>query len=302
MKLKSLLARTGASQPVEVGVVKWLRNLDEATTLSEQTGKPIFALFQEVPGCSGCKQFGKDVLSHPVVVDAIEDAFIPLLIHNNSSGYDAEILRAFDEPAWNYQVVRFLDAEGADIIPREERVWETGPLTARMTRTLEVSGRDVPAYFRLLEQSHADRLAVAHFAQRCFWVGEFELGKVDGVVATQAAFMGGREVTSVWFDPEQVSLLEVASYGYSRDVADVVFTNDAGLRMLDGSNVAAAIIDDDSHRVAPKSDQKRQLKGVAGLSKLSISQLTKANSYLRSDFDRALDYLAPSQRAQLTRP
>lgn len=37
-------------QPVELGAVTWNRDLDSAQKLSRETGKPIFILFQEVPG------------------------------------------------------------------------------------------------------------------------------------------------------------------------------------------------------------------------------------------------------------
>ena len=66
------------------------------------------------------------------MVNAIESAFVPLLVKNNADGSDAELLKRFKEPAWNYQVVRFLDAGGADIIPRKDRVWTTPALAARM--------------------------------------------------------------------------------------------------------------------------------------------------------------------------
>ena len=301
MNLKSLLGRTASKQPVEVGVVDWLRDLGEARELSAETGKPIFALFQEVPGCAGCKQFGRDVLSNRVVVDGIEQAFVPLLIHNNTGGIDAEVLRAYNEPAWNYQVVRFLNAKGNDIIPRKDRVWETGPLVERMIETLTKAGREIPGYLRIIEQENSERLQLAHFAQPCFWVGEMELGQIDGVVATQAAFMGGHEVTTVWFDPEEVSLLDLSRQAQQRNVASVVFVDSAGMAQLDGTGVNVRPIDDKSHRVAPKSDQKRQVRGVSGLGNLSISQITKVNSFMRSSLDRAGEYLPPSERGILAR-
>ena len=136
--------------PVEVGTVQWLRDLDDALKLCKQTGKPVFLLFQEVPGCAGCKQFGKDVLSHQQVVKAIEYEFIPLLIHNNSPGKDAQVCKAFGEPAWNYQVVRFLNESADDILPRKDQVWETGPLVRRMILVLETLGRPVPEYLGTL--------------------------------------------------------------------------------------------------------------------------------------------------------
>ncbi|MEM9081860.1 MAG: hypothetical protein AAGC74_14345 [Verrucomicrobiota bacterium] len=36
--------------PVEIGHVTWLRDHDQALALSKQTRKPVFVLFQEVPG------------------------------------------------------------------------------------------------------------------------------------------------------------------------------------------------------------------------------------------------------------
>lgn len=301
MNLRSLLGQSATGQPVEVGVVDWLRDLEQAIDLSKETGKPIFALFQEVPGCAGCKQFGKDVLSNRVVVDGIEEAFVPLLIHNNSPGRDAQVLKAFGEPAWNYQVVRFLDSNADDIIPRKDRVWETGPLVVRMIKTLEKSGRPIPSYLRLIEQENSDRLQLAHLAQSCFWTGEMEIGQIDGVVATQAAFMGGHEVTSVWFDPEEVSLLDLSLQAQQRRVASVVFTDEDGLSQLRRSGVQSRLIDERTHRVAPKSDQKRQIKRVSGLGDLSISQLTKVNGFMHRDLNKAGEFLPPSKRQLLAR-
>jgi len=87
-------------------------------------------------------------------VKAIESEFVPVLIHNNKPGSDAKLLKRFKEPAWNFQVVRFLDAKGADIIPRKDRVWTTPALAARMVAALKKHGRDVPlALGRLAEVS-----------------------------------------------------------------------------------------------------------------------------------------------------
>ena len=53
--------------------------------------------------------------------------------------------KRFKEPAWNYQVVRFLDAEAKDIIPRKDRVWTIEALAMRMVEALEKHGRKTPA-------------------------------------------------------------------------------------------------------------------------------------------------------------
>ncbi|MEZ6018342.1 MAG: hypothetical protein R3F49_24805 [Planctomycetota bacterium] len=44
--------------------------------------------------------------------------------------------------------MRFLDGEARDVIPRQDRVWETGALLQRMVDALAAARRDVPAWLR----------------------------------------------------------------------------------------------------------------------------------------------------------
>ncbi len=149
-----MLAQSVAASdnPIEVGSVNWGRDLNQALQTSGETGRPVLVLFQEVPGCSGCQEFGRTVLTHPQIVEAIETEFLPVLVYNNRWGEDRRILDRFGEPAWNFQVVRFLDAQGNDIIPRKDRVWTVGELAERMVKTLEVPGRPVPEYLKALAE------------------------------------------------------------------------------------------------------------------------------------------------------
>jgi len=87
------------------------------------------------------------VLTNPQLVRAIEEEFIPMLVYNNrGSGMDRELLQRYREPAWNFQVIRFLDADGRDIIPRKDRVWTTRGVAQRMVKVLEALKRPVPEY------------------------------------------------------------------------------------------------------------------------------------------------------------
>ena len=150
-----LLATQGvaaADNPIEVGAVHWGRDLDQALKTSAATGRPVFVLFQEVPGCSGCQDFGRTVLTNPRIVEAVETEFLPVLVYNNRGSEDRKLLQRFGEPAWNYQVVRFLDAEGRDIIPRKDRVWTVRELAARMIATLQATDRPVPSYLMALAE------------------------------------------------------------------------------------------------------------------------------------------------------
>lgn len=107
-----------ATQAEELGKVSWFRDFDQATALSRKQKKPVFILFQEVPGCLTCRNYGKEVLSHPVIVDAIEQNFIPLAIYNNKGGKDRTVLNRYQEPSWNNPVVRIVNAKGENLIGR----------------------------------------------------------------------------------------------------------------------------------------------------------------------------------------
>jgi hypothetical protein len=245
--------------PMEVGTVNWQRDYKTAVASAKILDKPVFLLFQEVPGCAGCKQFGRDVLSDPTVVKSIEENFIPLLIHNNQPGKDAEVLGRFGEPAWNYQVVRFLDPDGHDLIPRKDRVWEIAELKQRMTLALErhsTGGRRVA------------------FAQPCFWTGEQVLGGIDGVTRTEAGFLNGNEVTLVNYDPKRIPLAELTRRATAAGVATRTFT------LLE------------SYRKAPESDQKRQLQGTPyARMKLTPEQATKVNAFAKISPEKAKTFL-----------
>jgi hypothetical protein len=94
------------------------------------------------------------VLTNTSLVNAIEEEFIPMLVYNNrSGGMDRKLLERYGEPAWNFQVIRFLDAEGKDVIPRKDRVWTTRSVARHMIEALAAVDRPAPAYLEDLAGS-----------------------------------------------------------------------------------------------------------------------------------------------------
>lgn len=294
-----------SAPPTEVGTVRWGRRCDEALARSRASGVPVLILFQEVPGCVGCRQFGQDVLSHARIVDAIEHAFIPLLVRNNAPGEDAATLARFAEPAFNYQVVRFVDGEGADVIPRQDRVWQADALVVRMLAALRACHQPVPAQLELLASELSARVARAALCMPCFWEGEGCLGQIDGVVSTEAGFVSGREAVLVAFDPAVLPLAELIRTARARSCADICLLPAALLSTVEGET-SGRVAELRGYRRAPEEDQKRQLRGTpaAALAQsrsghLSAAQLTKLNAWLRTDPERALSFLTREQRVQL---
>ena len=144
--------------PEELGTILWLRDLGKAEIISERTSKPILILFQEVPGCATCQRFGKEVLSDPFITEIIETRFIPLCIYNNNPGSeDEKVLKQFGERSWNNPVLRVIDYEGNDWLPRHADAYSPAQVSAFLDRTFKVMAKPIPAFFEnYLEGLSAD--------------------------------------------------------------------------------------------------------------------------------------------------
>ena len=102
-------------------------------------------------------------MSQPLLVEAIEDHFIPVVVYNNKPE-DAATLKAFQEPSWNNPVVRFIDKDGKDVIKRQAGVYSASGLAKRMIASLKAANRDVPAFLKTVSRSWASNLQQATFA------------------------------------------------------------------------------------------------------------------------------------------
>ncbi len=287
------------ASPREFGRVHWQRDLDLAWKSAAATGKPVLVLFQEVPGCSTCVSFGERVLSHPLLVDAMETEFVPVAIYNNKGGKDAEILARFSEPAWNNPVVRFVDASGRDLIPREDGVYEAGGIASRMVRALEAAKRPVPGYLRLsAEELRVAKTERATFAVHCYWEGEARLGALPGVVSTRAASLDGREVVEVSFDPSRLPYADLVRQAAGLECAAGVYASTeeqlATARQIVGDRAERARA---ALRDAPASDRQYYLERSAlRFAPLTRLQAQRVNSALRSGQDPR-EFLSARQQA-----
>ena len=200
------------NNPVELGDVHWLRSFDEAQARSKKEEKPILILFQEIPGCETCKNYGSKVLTQPLIVEAIETEFIPLAIHNNKGGHDAEILRRFNEASWNNPVVHIVDSEGSNVVPKLSGNYTIAGISTLMTNALIKQNGKAPVYLQLLTDeltAQQKGTAKATYSMYCFWTGETLFGKLNGVVKTTAGFESGKEVVAVEFNPSVITKSEL---------------------------------------------------------------------------------------------
>ena len=182
---------TQVNDRIETGKVRWQRDLERSKAESKATGKPVFLLLQEIPGCQTCQDFGKGPLSHPLLVEAIETEFVPVLVYNNRQGRDAVLLKQYDEPSWNNPVVRYVDGAGEDLIKRKDRIWTIAGTAQRMIQSLESADRRVPDYLRSLADSLGPT-ETATFAMHCFWRSQVGWHRRCGQYSFRLAFwLGG---------------------------------------------------------------------------------------------------------------
>ena len=86
-----------------------------------------------------------------MLVEAAEDLFVPIAIYNNTEGdADERVCLRYQEPAWNYQVVRIVDGDGKDLIPRLEKDWTVAGVSEAMAAGLKAAKQEVPTWLQLL--------------------------------------------------------------------------------------------------------------------------------------------------------
>lgn len=244
-------------------------------------------------------------MSNPLVVEAIEDLFVPVLVYNNRKGTDETILKQFKEPSWNNPVVRYLDASGKDLIPRKDGVWSTKGTVERMVAALKASNQQVPKYLRSLLASYSQtNQQTATFAMHCYWEGEALLGGIDGVLSTRSAWKGKYEVVTLTYDPSKVDYEKLVDSAQSMDCASKVFAHSDQQLAIAKQKVGAdavALGESEKLRDAKASDQKYYLlhSPVRHLP-LAEAQATKINAALKSKQPIA-SWLSPRQTALLKR-
>ena len=214
--------------PVELGRVRWERDFGAALKRAQKDQRPVLVLFQEVPGCSTCVNYGRQVLSHPLLVEAAETLFTPAAVYNNVKGADERVLQSFKEKAWNNPVVRVVSGDRTDLAPRLADDYTVGGLAVTMVRALNEAGRTVPPWLQLLANESAwkaGEVQTATFAMHCFWEGEAALGNVPGIVGTMPGFVDKTEVVQVEFNPRQLTFATLLEKARGMKCADTVYTH-----------------------------------------------------------------------------
>ena len=275
------VASTPDTNPEELGTVQWIRDFDQGIAEARKQDKPIFILFQEVPGCLTCRNYGKQVLSHPLVAEAIESLFIPVAIYNNKGGADAKVLSYYKEPSWNNPVVRIVDANKRNIVPRIGGDYSSLGVVQSMILALIQDEKEVPAWLTLLEKElKAQKTGTekATFSMYCFWTGEKKLGQVEGVVKTRPGFMNGTEVVTVEYDPEIISYETLIKESQEQSIADRIYTENDAQKSIAGKIMGNSRISDRNKFRLDREPKYYLSKTIFQYLPMTELQATKVNS------------------------
>ena len=242
-------------------------------------------------------------MSHPLLVEAIESRFVPMLVYNNRKN-DRELLNRFDEPAWNNPVIRFFDADLVDLLARKDEVWKFGEVASHLIKGIRAADREPPTYLKLGQTEYALQTESASFAMHCYWEGEVQFGKLPGVISTQTGWYNETEIVNVVFDPSAMTYRELVTDAIRSRCAATIYTRTAAqkniaMKLVDGKkekNKVVAVTKFPLGRLAEEKDQKYYLKASPfSLLPLISAQEVRINSALGSR-ENALDFLSPRQR------
>jgi hypothetical protein len=116
-----------------------------------------------------------------------------------------------------------------------------------MIDALEKSNTRIPKYLRIVHEENSSFMKPerAVLSTSCFWRGEIELGKINGVLTTRAGFMHGNEVVEVQFNSAMISYSELLRNATRRRCAReaYVFSEEqkkSAVDLLGDENVALA--------------------------------------------------------------
>lgn len=290
----SLMAANGdAIKPSpEAPTMPWLDDLDLALSQSKASGRPVLALLHHAPDCTSCESMQHELSSHPLLAEAAADEFVPLRLNPNDS----------QRLATSGPHLIFLNAAGKSLLPST-----SDRIALQMKRALHAANRPVPRYLQALAiERDVSKHKRSAFAMFCYWVGEYELGKIEGVVSTEAGWLEGREVTLVNYHEDQLALPQLAQKAADVKCARKVFAPTEQERQMLTSSSTRLVVGtlDDRYRKAKPSDQKKQIErwDLSGVPGLTPMQLTKLNAFAPDDRQRALSWLSPRQRRALMAP
>jgi len=286
--------------------------LKDATMEAKKSRRPVLCIEFHIPGDV---TIGREVLSHPLIVEAAETLFVPVksMEEHVSVNIAGQI---------SYTTVRLLDDAGLDIVkPVKDKLLSVASVASAMIEALNACDMQVPTYLALLEEEYSgrrwkdpfyhlqrtDRHAV--FGMSCPNRGEVELAGLDGVLATRSCYYQGNHVVQVTYDTTRLSYCSLVHYVLRRDLTSTIFyqSNEeriVGIMERQRLNASKAELVEFNESTMNKSVDPKHFLRTTMLRFVPLTELqsTRANRLVSlGTFHEAMRLLSPRQGQILMR-
>jgi hypothetical protein len=208
-------------------------SLAEALEVGAETKKPIFSFQAVLPGDIAT---GRDIFSHPLIVEAAESLFVT---HRSTTEKALPMARAPSGRICSTRVYLLDPDTGHELVPliSGDSLTKTGLISA-MIQALEARSGKVPKYLQLLLQEETGYVDLhkigdetttrprnyhAVFAMQDSALAEAEFGGLDGVLATRVGAIDRQKVVEVTYDSKELSYSELVRHALKKMFADVVY-------------------------------------------------------------------------------
>lgn len=207
----------------ELGYLEFpFSDISEACTVAESTGKPIFAFHTTLPGD---EDVGEEIFSHPVIVEAIQTLFVPVLCIEEVTA-DTPVRRSSSGRRCRASVL-IMEATSLELLIDDPLVGDTltkEDVLGAMVKALEKLGNCVPKYLQVLQKGEISceekRLVVGTGDPAR---AEIEFVTLEGVVAVSSNLWTQQRVVVVNYDPRRITFSMLVRHAVQHSLCDTVY-------------------------------------------------------------------------------
>ena len=299
----------------EVGGIRYqFACLEDALMEARTSQKPVLCIEVHIPGNV---TIGREVLSHPLIVEAAETLFVPVQCRQANVSINV----AGQIP---YTTVRLLDDSGVDLVkPIKGKRISVASVASAMIEAMNACDLTVrvPTYLTLLNEEHSgrrwegptnclhrtDRQAV--FGMTCPRQGEVMFARLNGVLSTRAGYYQGNHVVQVTYDTTRLSYCSLVQHVLQAyPMATIFYTSNeeriVGVIQRQRHNAVRADIAEFQETIMNKSVDPKHFLRTTMLRFVPLTDLqsTRANMHVSlGAFNEAMHLLSPRQGQILMR-
>lgn len=286
--------------------------LEEAKCEANRTGKPILCFAIQIPGD---QDVGREIFSHPLVVEAAETLFVTVRTSTNDQVTSNSMSSCRSSKRCRTEV-RVLDNSGIDVVVGiSDNLISLASMMSLMVSGLNSLRQPIPTYVLLMEEEACGRLRYsssgaaqridrqAVFGMEDSQIGEVECGDLEGVLATRVGYIGRQRVVQVTYDSSRLCYGNLTHFALQRKIADIIYyrTNDEKIAARMEVQRMEAKSDLVHHTstctIQPDVDPKHALRQtMLRYVPMTDLQATKANRLVAVGvFNEAMHLLSPRQ-------